>query len=532
MATVTPRRLLIVKIQKRLCDLSVSQLRTVVTSVEDGSMTRNLDGLSEAELYDLIVEYIRGEKLRALEDEGMAQLLLLDDIVSDLLSTDVGGAGDHLAVPLEMEDIPNQQQECPTSPHTDPTHPDRHLAMPADHIPTPPLHPNTDSHTQPILPRDRDISTFPSSMLTDPNTPTKNFNIPASASPAPSVAGVSPGRVSRPSRGYDQVLSLSDVAALFPRREFKLHGGQISDLGSDMSYSSLCKQIDEGLQEGFTECEIIRTVLKIMKPGTLKEMLTNKDDLTVDGLKKLLRSHIRDKNSAELFQELSNAKQQDKESAQQFLYRIIGLKQRVLFESRQPGADFNYDKKLVQGTFLHTLYQGFNEKNNYVRQDLKPFLNDLQVSDDFLLEQITKSTSEEAERLRRLGTASKTRPVTVSAAQLANTDLTEQAKVDTELQANRAAIRELTAQVSSLTRQLTKVVSQTDSVTSGDSCSPLNHPPTPPAENRGRCGDCVQQGKVSCPHCFACGQAGHRAIGCLRRKVSGNGVRSLERGCQ
>ncbi|XP_025757014.1 uncharacterized protein LOC109195871 isoform X1 [Oreochromis niloticus] len=377
-------------------------------------MTRNLDGLSEAELYDLIVEYIRGEKLRALEDEGMAQLLLLDDIVSDLLSTDVGGAGDHLAVPLETEDIPNQQQECPTSPHTDPTHPDRHLAMPADHIPTPPLHPNTDSHTQPILPRDRDISTFPSSMLTDPNTPTKNFNIPASASPAPSVAGVSPGRVSRPSRGYDQVLSLSDVAALFPRREFKLHGGQISDLGSDISYSSLCKQIDEGLQEGFTECEIIRTVLKIMKPGTLKEMLTNKDDLTVDGLKKLLRSHIRDKNSAELFQELSNAKQQDKESAQQFLYRIIGLKQRVLFESRQPGADFNYDKKLVQGTFLHTLYQGFNEKNNYVRQDLKPFLNDLQVSDDFLLEQITKSTSEEAERLRRLGTASKTRPVTTA----------------------------------------------------------------------------------------------------------------------
>ncbi|XP_035760091.1 uncharacterized protein LOC118453458, partial [Neolamprologus brichardi] len=258
MATVTPRRLLIVKIQKRLCDLSVSQLRTVVSSVEDGSMTRNLDGLSEPELYDLIVEYIRGEKLRALEDEGM----LLDDIVSDLLSTDVGGAADHLAVPLEMEDIPNQQQECPTSPHTDPTHPDRHLAMPADHIPTSPSHPNTDSHTQPILPQDRDISTCPSSMLRDTDTPTKNFNIPTSVSPAPSVAGVSPGRVSRPSRRYDQVLSLSDAAALFPRREFKLHGGQISDLGSDMSYSSLCKQIDEGLQEGFTECEIIRTVLK------------------------------------------------------------------------------------------------------------------------------------------------------------------------------------------------------------------------------------------------------------------------------
>lgn len=40
-----------------------------------------------------------------------------------------------------------------------------------------------------------------------------------------------------------QVLRVNDVAALLPLRELKLHCGQISDVGSDTSYSSLCKQM-------------------------------------------------------------------------------------------------------------------------------------------------------------------------------------------------------------------------------------------------------------------------------------------------
>lgn len=46
---------------------------------------------------------------------------------------------------------------------------------------------------------------------------------------------------------------------------------------------------------------VIRTVIKIIKPGTFREMLTNKGDLTGDELKRFLRAHIGDKNSTELF---------------------------------------------------------------------------------------------------------------------------------------------------------------------------------------------------------------------------------------
>lgn len=85
------------------------------------------------------------------------------------------------------------------------------------------------------------------------------------------------------------------------------------------------------------------------------------------------------------------------------MYRIMGLKRHVLSGSQQSDTEFSYDKRPVQGTFLLTLNQGLSEKNNYIRSDIKHHLRDLQVMDDFLLEQITKSASEVADGLKRLG---------------------------------------------------------------------------------------------------------------------------------
>lgn len=95
----------------------------------------------------------------------------------------------------------------------------------------------------------------------------------------------------------------------------------------------------------------------------------------------------------------------------------MGLKQRVLFASQQGSSEFQYDNKLVQGVFLHSLYQGISEKYAYVRRDLKPALNNTSVTDDSILEIMTKSVSEEVGRQARLGQTHKTKTVTVSATQ-------------------------------------------------------------------------------------------------------------------
>lgn len=68
-------------------------------------------------------------------------------------------------------------------------------------------------------------------------------------------------------------------------------------------------------------------------------MLVNKEDMNVTELKGFLQSHLGERNSTELFQELMCARKHEHETPQQFLYRVIGLKQRILFSSKQSEAE-------------------------------------------------------------------------------------------------------------------------------------------------------------------------------------------------
>lgn len=67
--------------------------------LDDAVAAHNLNDFGKADLYDLIVDFIKSEKLRAFEDEGMAQLLFLDGLISDLLASDAGAPGDDPATP-------------------------------------------------------------------------------------------------------------------------------------------------------------------------------------------------------------------------------------------------------------------------------------------------------------------------------------------------------------------------------------------------------------------------------------------------
>lgn len=370
---------------------------------------------TNVELFDFIVDFIRSKQLRSLEDQGMARLLILRDLIDELQMPQTAAEDDHAS-----------DEE-----------------------------------------------------YTDPLAETEQVVVATMSKKAPTTVVA------------DQVtglVKLTDVAAFLPRREYKIHGGQVSDSDSDLSFSNLCKQIDEGLAEGFTENEVIRTVLKVIKPGTFKDMLITKESLTVNELKRFLRAHLRDKSSTELFQDLSNAKQNDRESPQQFLYRLMGLKQRVLFASKQ-STGFQYDSKLVQGVFLHSLYQGMHEKYSYIRQDIKPHLSNMSITDDFYLELITRSVSEDTERQNRLGQTHKQKSISVNAAQQ---DSQSTVQMHAEVRANRTAIHELTIQVSSLTKSLEKVLTPVVNVAPEKTLATPPHPKqsTKP-EVKGKCQQCV-----------------------------------------
>lgn len=72
-----------------------------------------------------------------------------------------------------------------------------------------------------------------------------------------------------------------------------MQGGQVGDTSSDISYNNICKQMDDGFREGFSESEITRGVLKMIRPGIFRNMSINIDDITISELKGFLQAHLR-----------------------------------------------------------------------------------------------------------------------------------------------------------------------------------------------------------------------------------------------
>lgn len=326
-------------------------------------------------------------------------------------------------------------------------------------------------------------------------------------------------------RASEKAVPLRDLSYL-NRREFKIQGGQIGDNTSDISYTNVRRQIDEGVREGFSETEVTRGLLRIIKPGSFKDMLMNKEDMTVAELKGFLRSHLEEKNSTEIFQELMSAKQSENETPQQFLYRVIGLKNKLLFTATQAEADFKYSPETVQGMFLHTVHQGLGLKHNDLRRELRPLLSDSTVTDDMILTKLTKITSEENERQRRLGPTPRPKPTHAHSVQLEeeNNPGTKPKKESAEQKPKSKSVEQLSEQVEALTNLVASLANQ---------FSAVNQPYAPRRDRPYGCRQCVDQSLPNCPHCFFCCEEGHRLNSCPKKQNHpGNGVRSLARGNQ
>ena len=331
----------------------------------------------------------------------------------------------------------------------------------------------------------------------------------------------------------EKMVSLKDLSHL-QRREFKIHGGQIGDQSSDITYSSICKQIDEGVREGFTGTEVIRAVLRIVKPGAFKDMLTHKDDITISELKRFLRPHLGEKASTELFQELMCAKQSEQEPPQQFLYHMIGLKQKILFQSKQANTDIHYDPKTIQEVFLHTIYQGLGSKHTDIRQQLRPLLSNNQVTDKDIVSQVMKILSDENEHQRRLGYGLRQKTTHSHSVRVDDIEQTAHKKEHQTIQQLSAQVETLTNMVAALMDQQTTAMHITHPKSVpvqvlGQAHSPLTSiprrmPPSTPGQpsltRKGKipiCTNCLNQGLENCNHCFVCGDPGHQAVGCLKR---------------
>ncbi|XP_030577862.1 uncharacterized protein LOC115774645 [Archocentrus centrarchus] len=142
--------------------------------------------------------------------------------------------------------------------------------------------------------------------------------------------------------------NVSSVANQLPevtiRREFKICG-QIGERGQKdrLSYTNLMHQIDRGLNKGHGEAEVIEAVVKSISPGlSLRDMLEIKRDLTLPQLKTILKGHFKEDSTTDLYHRLVNITQDSRESPQNFLFRAIELKERLIIASGDTGSDEQY----------------------------------------------------------------------------------------------------------------------------------------------------------------------------------------------
>ncbi len=521
------RKRLVWDIKKTLLTLSVDELFQIAKSVGavPGMDESRVNSTDEEGCFEYICSFMSSGSLLELEDSGMAHLLNLREVI------DTVNRGHASQVPVEIDvsgsgDVSHANDNVNRTDDSDAT--DFGIAS-TTHVTPSTVSDTHDTELQKILTSYEELSR---QIMQCKHAPT-----PQSVSQSSVKIGLTPqGSNVTDTRGlsenltpltHDKLLSLRELSYLH-RRELKIQGGQIGDQGSDLSYNSVCRQIGDGLKEQFSDAEVVRAVLKVIKPGTFKDMLMNKDDLTVEELKAFLHSHLGEQSNTELFQELMCTKQKDSETPQQFLYRVIGLKQKIMLASKHADTGVKYSASTVQEVFLHTVYQGLGHKHDDVRRELKSLLGDTGVSDEAILKQMKKIMCDESERQRRLGPATRQRLTNVHSVQ-SEVNAVQSSSVKDKVP-KTDVIQQLTEKLEQLTGMVELMRQSMQTPVAGQFSYNGKGRGDRRREKTYGCDKCVEQNRPDCPHCFHCGEEGHRAVGCLKRSTrQGNWNRSLPR---
>lgn len=321
------------------------------------------------------------------------------------------------------------------------------------------------------------------------------------------------------------------------RREFRIIG-QIGEAGQKdkLSYTSLINQIEAGQRKGHGEAEIIEAVTRAVCPGLhLREMLEIKREVTLHTLKTILKGHYKVDSSSNLLHRLMNMTQDPKESAQNFLFRAIELKEKLMRKSSDDDAGEEgeqFSPELIQRKFLRSIETGLY--SDAVKFQLKPYLSNRNVTDEVLIERISEAANLEQERQQKLRKTVINKPPKVSEVQAeVHPPDTSVTAVDTVTNCEAGGkskkrqgpntetdpIEILKAEV----LEMKKLMLQTVEATKARPTEKMFIP----SRSRPRGCRACQEAQIgdSCRHCFKCGQEGHLSRGCRRtREQQGNGT--------
>ena len=288
----------------------------------------------------------------------------------------------------------------------------------------------------------------------------------------------------------------SEAFCLQKLKDFKI-SGCIGGSGEKdkLSYTSLAYQIQNGRKAGYSDDEICAGVIKSIAPGNhLRSYLESKSSLNVPLIIQIMRSHFCEKDSSSKFTEMSNSVQSVNESTYEFVVKLMSKREKVLILAKE--EDCPYDETLVQRIFLHAISTGI--RNNNIRNDFRHVLQNINISDEHLLQYVSEAVVNNSERNEKLAQSKKDLRINQI-----NTDqnqdnplLTELRKIQSERSNQLAAFR-------SEILQIKQAVSH-----GHDSGTKQTLP-----RRAFKCPNCTVT-KARCTHCFACGSEDHKKSAC------------------
>ena len=351
------------------------------------------------------------------------------------------------------------------------------------------------------------------------------------------------------------------------RREFKIHGVVAGDNFKDgLSFVSLARQMESGIKAGYKETEVVEAVIRAVSPSLkLRSYLEMIQDLSLSRLRQIMKAHFKQKSATELYQELSVLHQKASESPQDFLVRVLNLKQQIIFVSNATDGSIKSEPSLVQALFVHVLETGLQDEA--VRAKLRPLLEVASVTDEHQNRPLSRGGHFESQgnkklcfcpsslalderldgqnllfqhrviKLYKMGVAGR-KGVRVNQVETAS-PLSSQLSQPSSSQApqhesNKSQKKEpkpntLVAALEAVHSNLASLKEAFDRVSApAERNSTRSYASGTQSQFRHRqCNSCRTQGVDNCDHCFKCGSTDHFARGC--RRAPGNGQRLRQR---
>ena len=255
--------------------------------------------------------------------------------------------------------------------------------------------------------------------------------------------------------------------------------------------------MNSGIEKRFSEKDICEAVIKSISPDLpLRRYLEGKQAMDIASLRKILRSHFKEPNSTALFTQLSNSRQTSTESAQEYVIRLMFLRQKILFVSREETCSYSFD--LIQNRFVHAVLVGLRNEN--IRNELRPILKSHDtLSDEILLEHLSLAMSDEHEHSEKFYKRRTDVSKIESSEKKQNKTEKNDSKLLTELQSLKISLDEISKWKDNFSRDSSRLARQNNKLPR-------------------RCSACSQKNQ-KCDHYF-CGSDEHFQAWCKKRMNS------------